>query len=66
MTQESNYKTTKQLSDSSGYSIRTIQKWCQDEDLPSQKLGRDYVILESDWDMFLETYQPRRPSGNDD
>jgi excisionase family DNA binding protein len=54
------YLTTNELSSESGYSLRAIQLWCQEGKLPSEKMGRDYLIRYSDWLDFLKAHNPQK------
>jgi len=49
--------TTKETADKLGVSVRRVQAMITDGSLPASKLGRDYVIKESD----LEVVKDRKP-----
>jgi len=52
-----NLLTTKEASEKLGVSVRRVQAMITDGSLPATKLGRDYVIKESD----LELVKDRKP-----
>jgi excisionase family DNA binding protein len=39
-----NYITTTQAAAKFGVSLRLVQKWIEDERIPAQRFGRDYMI----------------------
>lgn len=43
-----NYKLASEVAQQYGIPLRTIQAACRDGRLPSQRLGRFYIVLESD------------------
>ena len=49
--------TTKETAEKLGVSVRRVQAMITDGILPATKLGRDYVIKESD----LESVKDRKP-----
>lgn len=49
--------TTKETAEKLGVSVRRVQAMITDGSLPATKLGRDYVIKESD----LESVKDRKP-----
>lgn len=53
--------TTKEVAERLGVSIRRIQALITSGNLPATKLGRDYVIKESDLKL-VEDRKPGRPS----
>lgn len=56
--------TTKETADKLGVSIRRVQAMITDGVLPATKLGRDYVIKESDLKL-VEDRKPGRPPKNE-
>lgn len=50
--------TTKQAAERLGVSVRRVHALIQDERLPAEKLGRDYVIKEADLKLVAD-----RPTG---
>lgn len=52
--------TTKEVAEKLGVSIRRIQAMITDKSLPATKLGRDYVIKESDLSL-VENRKVGRP-----
>lgn len=53
--------TTKETADKLGVSVRRVQAMITDGSLPASKLGRDYVIQESDLEVVKDR-KPGRPS----
>ena len=56
-----NLLTTKETAEKLGVSVRRIQAMITEGSLPATKLGRDYVIKESDLE-FVKDRKPGRPS----
>jgi len=52
-----NLLTTKETAEKLGVSVRRVQAMITEGSLPATKLGRDYVIKESD----LESVKDRKP-----
>ena len=52
--------TTKDVAEKLGVSVRRVQAMITDGNLPATKLGRDYVIKESDL-KFVKDRKPGRP-----
>ncbi len=52
--------TTKETAKKLGVSVRRVQAMITDGVLPAQKIGRDYVIKESDLKL-VEDRKPGRP-----
>ncbi len=53
--------TTKETADKLGVSVRRVQAMITDGSLPASKLGRDYVIKESDLEV-VKARKPGRPA----
>ena len=56
-----NLLTTKEASEKLGVSVRRVQAMITDGSLPATKLGRDYVIKESDLELVKDR-KPGRPA----
>jgi excisionase family DNA binding protein len=56
-----NLITTKEAAEKLGVSVSRIQKMIWAEQIPAQKLGRDYFINEADLKL-VEDRKPGRPS----
>ena len=56
-----NLLTTKEASEKLGVSVRRVQAMITDGSLPATKLGRDYVIKETDLELVKDR-KPGRPS----
>ena len=54
--------TTKQVAERLGVSVRRVHALIQDQRLPAEKLGRDYVIKETDLKLVADrpTGRPRK------
>lgn len=59
-----NLLTTKESAEKLGVSVRRVQAMITDGSLPASKLGRDYVIEESDLKL-VENRKPGRPPKED-
>jgi excisionase family DNA binding protein len=55
-----NLLTTKEAAEKLGVSVRRVQAMITDGSLPASKLGRDYVIKETDLKL-IENRKPGRP-----
>ncbi len=55
--------TTKETAEKLGVSIRRVQAMITDGSLPATKLGRDYIIKESDLELVKDR-KPGRPAKN--
>ena len=53
--------TTKESAEKLGVSVRRVQAMITDGSLPASKLGRDYVIKESDLELVKDR-KPGRPA----
>jgi excisionase family DNA binding protein len=53
--------TTKEVAEALGISIRQVQTLIERDKLPAQKLGRDYVIQESDLKLVENRPKGRPP-----
>ncbi len=53
--------TTKETAEKLGVSVRRVQAMITSGNLPATKLGRDYVVKESDL-LLVEDRKPGRPS----
>ncbi len=58
-----NLLTTKEASEKLGVSVRRVQAMITDGSLPATKLGRDYVIKETDLELVKDR-KPGRPANN--
>lgn len=56
-----NLLTTKETAEKLGVSVRRVQAMITDGTLPASKLGRDYVIKESDLNL-VKVRKPGRPA----
>ncbi len=56
--------TTKDAAEKLGVSVRRVQALINNGNLPAQKLGRDYVIQESDLDLVKNRKPGRPPKDN--
>jgi excisionase family DNA binding protein len=52
--------TTKEVAERLGVSVRRVHALIQDERLPAQKFGRDYMIQEKDLELVKDR-KPGRP-----
>ncbi len=59
-----NLFTTKEVAEKLGLSVRRVQAMITDGNLPAIKLGRDYVIKESDLKLVKDR-KPGRPPKKD-
>ncbi len=55
---------TKEASEKLGVSIRRVQQLIEEETLPAQKVGRDYIVLEKDLEKVTTYGKAGRPKKN--
>lgn len=55
---------TKEASEKLGVSIRRVQQLIEEETLPAQKVGRDYIVLEKDLEKVIIYGKAGRPKKN--
>lgn len=53
--------TTQEVARQLGVAKRTVQNWCKDGSLPATKVGRDWLVQESDMKSFSPPTKGPKP-----